>query len=140
MLPGTAQGRARSGGRSRIAVLDLTTGQASSVALGRSFPYSAAGILTGNGGEDSTWNIAGPAILGTGNSGQYARLEGIDPQTGHILWHGPWAGDVHVRGQSASGLSVVITESCAPAGIEVNPVNQDPGTYCDSERLYAINS
>jgi hypothetical protein len=125
----------------RIMVLDLATGRAASIALGRSFPYSAAAIVTGNDGDGSRWNMVGSAMLGVGSGGRYVRLEGIEPQTGKIVWRGPWAGDVYVRGATSSGPPVIIIESCAPTGLEVDPASQTAlGTYCDSERLYAINS
>jgi hypothetical protein len=76
---------------------------------------------------------------GTGGF-SYTRLEGVDPQTGHILWRGPWAGDLYVLGETFTGPPVIIAESCAPSGLvaDQSAIHGDEA-FCDSERLYAIN-
>jgi hypothetical protein len=133
----------------RILVVSLSTGNATAISLGRSFPYGGAGIDTGaNTGVG--WNLYGSAMLAavatkpvTAGSGgfSYTRLEGVDPASGRVLWRGPWAGDLYVLGETLTGPPVIIAESCAPSALQADPsaIHGDEA-YCDSERLYAINA
>jgi len=133
----------------RILVVSLTTGQATPVSLGRSFPYSDAGIHTSSFTGDD-WNLYGSVMLAavttkdqpTGSGGfSYTRLEGVDPQTGRVLWRGPWAGDLYVLGETFTGPPEIIAESCAPSGLVADQsANVGDEAFCDSERLYAINA
>ncbi len=132
-----------------VMVVNLTTGKQTPISMGRSFPYGDAGVDTsGNGG--GSWNLYGPGMLATtatkprsaGTGGfSYTRLEGVDPQTGRILWRGPWAGDLYVLGETFTGPPVVIAESCAPSGLvaDQSAIHGDQA-LCTSERLYAINA
>jgi hypothetical protein len=133
----------------QVMIVNLATGKETPVSMGRSFPYGAAGVDTGSNGGGS-WNLYGPGMLasvttrakpaGTGGF-SYIRLEGVDPQTGRILWRGPWAGDLYVLGETFAGPPVIIAESCAPSGLvaDQSAIHGDEA-FCDSERLYAINA
>lgn len=132
----------------QVMVVSLATGRQAPVALGRSFPYGGAGVLVGSDGGGS-WNLYGPGMLASvatkatpaGSGGfSYTRLEGVDPQSGHVLWRGPWAGDLWVLGETVTGPPVIIAESCAPSGLvaDQSAIHGDEA-FCDSERLYAIN-
>lgn len=136
----------------RVLVVSLATGKATTVTMGRSFPYSGAGINVGSDGGDN-WNFYGSAMLATlatkaqgansdGIGGfSYIRLEGVNPQTGRILWRGPWGADLYVLGQTFTGPPMIIAESCAPSGLQADPSAIHGGeAYCDSERLYAVNA
>jgi hypothetical protein len=133
----------------RVMVVSLATGKETPLPLGRSFPYGAAGVLVGGDGGGS-WNLYGSGMLasmatkarpaGTGGF-SYARLEAVDPQTGRIMWHGPWGGDLYVLGETFTGPHVIIAESCAPSGLvaDQSAIHGDEA-FCNSERLYAINA
>jgi hypothetical protein len=136
----------------KVLVVGLATGKATTVTMGRKFPYSGAGINVGSEGADN-WNLYGSAMLATvatkvqgadsdGIGGfSYVRLEGVDPQTGRILWRGPWGADLYVLGQTFTGPPVIIAESCSPSSLQADPSAIHGGeAYCDSERLYAINA
>jgi outer membrane protein assembly factor BamB len=132
----------------RVVVVSLATGKETPLPLGRSFPYGEAGVLIGGDGGGS-WNLYGSGMLasaatkaqpaGTGGF-SYTRLEGVDPQTGRILWRGPWAGDLYVLGETFTGPPVIIAESCAPSGLvaDQSAIHGDEA-FCNGERLYAIN-
>jgi hypothetical protein len=133
----------------RVMVVSLATGKETPLPLGRSFPYGEAGVLVGGDGGGS-WNLYGPGMLASvstkakpaGAGGfSYTRLEGVDPRTGHILWRGPWAGDLWVLGETFTGPPVIIAESCAPSGLvpDQSAIHGDEA-FCNSERLYAINA
>lgn len=131
----------------QVTVVNLATGTETPVSMGHSFPYGDAGVDTERGG--GSWNLYGPGMLASvatkarpaGSGGfSYTRLEGVDPQTGRILWRGPWAGDLYVLGETFTGPPVIIAESCAPSGLvaDQSAIHGDEA-FCDSERLYAIN-
>jgi outer membrane protein assembly factor BamB len=133
----------------QVLLVSLATGKQTPVSMGRSFPYGEAGIYTGGDGGD-IWNLYDSAMLasaatkaqraGTGGF-SYTRLEGVDPQTGRVLWRGPWAADLYVLGETFTGPPEIIAESCAPSGLVADPsaIHGDEA-FCDSERLYAINT
>jgi hypothetical protein len=134
----------------RVVVVSLADGDTTTIPLGRAFPYSDAGIQTGDGGNGSDWNLYGSGMLAAAStaprkagSGGYSftRLEGVSPQTGRVLWRGPSAGDLYVLGQTVSGPPVIIAESCTPGGLAPDPTaGHDDEAFCDSERLYAVNA
>lgn len=146
--PGPLPPPARDGAIWHILVVSLGTGQATSIPLGPAFPYAAAGIHTWS--ADGSWDLYGNAMLATastrprpaGRGGfAYTRLEGVEPRTGHVLWRGPWGVDLYVLGETFSGPPLIIAESCAPAGLvpDRSAVNGNEA-FCDSERLYAVNT
>lgn len=153
--PGNAAAGRAGGSRSaprtgiwRVEIIRLADGALSSVALGRSFPYAAAGIDTGPGdGGGSTWSGYGSSLLAApaapaGQGGySYTRLEGVSPATGRVLWRGPAAADLAVLGQTLSGQPEVIMESCPPSQVAASA---SPGgssdAYCNAETVYAVNT
>ncbi|MGH3172136.1 MAG: PQQ-binding-like beta-propeller repeat protein [Trebonia sp.] len=128
----------------RVQTISLATGDRTSIAPGRSFPYGAAGIQTA--GSVGVWSLVGSSMLAAdatpaksaGNGIGCTRLEAVDPRSGRVSWRGPVAGDVNVPGQTLSDPPLVIAESCAPSGLAASSSSSD--TTCDSERLYAINT
>jgi hypothetical protein len=133
----------------RVLVVSLSTGQATPVDLGRAVPYGGAGINTGGEGGDG-WNLYGSVLLAAaatkpqpaGAGGfSYTRLDGVDPQTGRVLWRGPVAADLYVLGETSSGPPLIIAESCAPYALSPDQsAAQGDQAFCNSERLYAINA
>ena len=47
----------------RVVVVSLADGDTTTIPLGRAFPYSDAGIQTGDGGNGSDWNLYGSGML-----------------------------------------------------------------------------
>ena len=135
----------------KVLVVTLATGKATLITLGRSFPYEDAGIDASNGGESGgSWNLYGSVLLAApatktqpaGAGGfSYTRLDGVDPQTGRLLWRGPVAADLYVLGETSSGPPLVIAESCAPSALVADQsAIHGNEAFCDGERLYAINA
>lgn len=132
----------------RVLVVSLTTGQATPTDLGRSLPYSDAGIDTADVGGDN-WNLYGSVMLAAPSTSprpagaggfSYTRLEGVGPATGRVLWRAPVAADLYVLGETFSGPPLIIAESCAPSGLSPDQsTTRSNEAFCDSERLYAIN-
>jgi hypothetical protein len=135
-----------SGSAWHIFLVDLTTGHATLIPLGQAFPYAAAGITSSGLAGDVFWDYYDGAMLASVSARRpggfsYTRLEGVDPRSGHVLWRGPWGGDVYVLGETFTGPPMIIVESCLPSGLAAGRlVSAYHEAYCDSERLYAINA
>jgi hypothetical protein len=135
-----------SGASWRILLVNLATGRATSIPLGQAFPYAAAGITSSGLAGAGFWDfyhgamlISVPSRARDGYS--YTRVEGADPRSGHVLWRGPWGGDVYVLGETFTGPPMIIAQSCLPSGLVAGqPAPAHHEVYCDSERLYAINA
>lgn len=129
-----------------IFLVNLRTGQATLIPLGRAFPYAAAGITSSGLAGAGFWDFYDGAMLvsvtAPARGGlRYTRLEGVDPQSGRVLWRGPWGGDAYVLGETFTGPPMIIAESCPPSGLVAGQrASAYHQAYCDSERLYAINA
>ena len=135
-----------SGATWHIFLVNLATGRATSIPLGRAFPYAAAGIASSGAAGDIFWDFYDGAMLASVSARarggfSYTRLEGVDPRSGHVLWRGPSGGDVYVLGETFTGPPMIIVQSCLPSGlVPGQPAPSYQEAFCDSERLYAINA
>jgi outer membrane protein assembly factor BamB len=129
-----------------IFLVNLATGRATFIPLGRAFPYAAAGIRSTGLADDIFWDFYDGAMLASVSSLarggiSYTRLEGVDLRSGHVLWRGPLGGDVYVLGETFTGPPMIIAQSCLPSGLVAGqPAPAYHEAYCDSEHLYAINA